>query len=59
MEELRLGFLALGEELDVVDQEDVDLPVALTEPIALPLADRLDELGQELLDVTYFTRIPG
>ena len=49
VEELGLGLLALGEELDVVDQEDVDLPVLVTERVALSLADGFDELGDELL----------
>ena len=59
VEELRLGLLALGQELDVVHQQDVDLAVPLPEPIALPFPDRLDELGHELSDVTYRTRMPG
>ncbi len=49
VEELGLGLLALGEELDVVHEQDVHLAVALAEPVALALADRLDELGHELL----------
>ena len=49
VEELGLRLLALGQELDVVDQQDVDLAVLLAEPVALSFADRLDELGHELL----------
>ena len=49
VEELGLCLLALGEELDVVDQQDIDLAVALPEVVALTFADRLDELGDELL----------
>ena len=48
MEELGLGLLALGEELDVVDEQHVDLAVALTEPVALAFTHRLDELRHEL-----------
>ena len=49
VEELGLGLLALGEELDVVDEQDVDLAVALAERYALAFPDGLDELGHELL----------
>ena len=59
VEELGLRLLALGEELDVVDQQDVDLAVALAEPVALPLAHRLDELGHELLRRHVLHADPG
>ena len=59
VEELGLRLFALGEELDVVDQQDVDLAVPLAEPIALPLAHRLDELGHELLRRHVLHADPG
>ena len=49
VEELGLGLLALGEELDVVHQEHVDVAVARGELIALSFAHGLDELGHEAL----------
>ena len=59
VEELGLRFLALGEELDVVDEQDVDLSVLVPERVALALADGLDELRDELLEVTYLIRVSG
>ncbi len=49
VEELLLGAFLAGDELDVVDQQDVDAPVALAELLGLLSADRVDELVGELL----------
>ena len=49
VEELLLRPLLARDELDVVDEEDVDPAVALTELLALLTADRVDELVRELL----------
>src|SRR4029079_1509078 len=49
MEELFLRPLFSGEELDVVDEQHVDAPVALAELLALLRADRVDELVREFL----------
>ena len=49
VEELFLEALLAGEELDVVDQEDVDFPVALLELGQRPVSDRFDEAVHELL----------
>ena len=49
VEELFLGPLLVGDELDVVDEEEVDPPVAGTELVDLALLDRGDELVGELL----------
>src|SRR5439155_17843318 len=49
VEELCLCLLAFGEELDVVDEQDVHLAVAMAELVALAFAYRLDELRDEAL----------
>ena len=49
VEELFLGPLLVGDELDVVDEEQVDPPVAGPELVDLALLDRGDELVGELL----------
>ena len=49
VEELLLGPLLVGDELDVVDEEQVDPAVAGTELVDLALLDRGDELVGELL----------
>ena len=49
VEELLLGPLLVGDELDVVDEEEVDPPVAGPELVDLALLDRGDELVGELL----------
>ena len=49
VEELGLRLFAFGEELDVVDEQDVDLAVLVAERVALSFADGLDELRHELL----------
>ena len=49
VEELLLGPLLVGDELDVVDEEEVDPPVAGPELVDLALLDRGDELVRELL----------
>ena len=49
VEELLLGALLVGEELDVVDQQHVDRPVALAEGGHAVETDRVDELVDELL----------
>ncbi len=49
VEELLLGPLLVGQELDVVDQQDVDAPVSLAE-VGHPIeAQRADEIVDELL----------
>ena len=59
MEELGLGFLALGEELDVVDEQDVDLAVALTEASPRRSRTALMNSVTNCSEVTYFTRRCG
>ena len=49
VEELFLGPFLVGDELDVVDQQQVDPPVARPELVDLALLDRGDELVGELL----------
>ena len=49
VEELLLGPFLVGDELDVVDEEEVDSPVAGAEVVDLALLDRGDELVRELL----------
>ena len=49
VEELLLGPLLVGDELDVVDEEQVDPAVAGAELVDLALLDRGDELVRELL----------
>ncbi len=49
VEELLLDPLLAGEELHVVDQEDIDMPVALAEFGQAVLLQRLDELVGEFL----------
>ena len=49
VEELLLGPLLVGDELDVVDEEQVDPAVAVAELVDLALLDRGDELVDELL----------
>ena len=49
VEELLLGPLLVGDELDVVDEEQVDPAVAGPELVDLALLDRGDELVRELL----------
>ena len=49
VEELFLGLLFVLQELDVVDQQDVDVAVALAEQLAAAVADRVDEVVGELL----------
>ena len=44
MEEALLGGVLPAEELDIVDQEHVHLPIAATELIGPPLANRRDVL---------------
>ena len=49
MEELFLGAFLVGDELDVVDEEQVDPAVARPELVDLALLDAGDELVGELL----------
>ncbi len=49
VEELLLGPLLVGDELDVVDEEQVDPPVAGPEVVDAALLDARDELVRELL----------
>jgi hypothetical protein len=49
VEELLLGLFFALEELDVVDQENVDVPVAIAELDRLVVLDRDDEFVGELL----------
>ncbi len=49
VEELLLRLLLVLQELDVVDEEDVDVAVAAAEPLALAVANRVDEVVGELL----------
>ena len=49
VEELGLGLLAFGEELDVVDEQDVDVAVAPLERLGLVVAQAVDEVVGELL----------
>ena len=49
VEELFLRPLLVGDELDVVDEQQVDAPVAGAEIVDLALLDRRDELVGELL----------
>ena len=49
VEELLLGPLALGDELDVVDQQHVDAAISVPEVLHLLLADGVDEVVGELL----------
>ena len=49
VEELGLRLLPFGEELDVVDEQHIHVTVPRCELVALTLADRLDELGHEVL----------
>ena len=49
VEELLLRPLALGDELDVVDEQHVDAPIPVAEVLHLLLADRVDEVVRELL----------
>jgi hypothetical protein len=49
VEELFLRPLLVGDELDVVDEEQVDPAVAGPELVDLALLDRGDELVRELL----------
>ena len=49
MEEFLLCPLLSGDELDVIDQQEVDRPVARTESGRVVVADRIDELIGELL----------
>ena len=48
MEELFLRAFLAGDELDVVDEEHVDPPVALAKLLTLLSADRIDEFVREL-----------
>ena len=48
VEELLLRALLAGDELDVVDEEDIDTAVAFAELLALLRTDRVDELVREL-----------
>ena len=59
VEELLLTLPLVAEELDVVDQEDVHVAVALLELGHLRGADRLDELVQELLRAEVERAQPG
>src|SRR5262249_57227969 len=49
VEELLLRALLAGDELDVVDQEDVDRAIAAAELRRPVVADRVDELVREAL----------
>ena len=49
VEELLLRPLLVGDELDVVDEEQVDAPVARAELVDRALLDARDELVRELL----------
>ena len=49
VEELLLGPLLVGDELDVIDEEEVDPAVARPELVDLALLDAGDELVRELL----------
>ena len=59
VEELLLRLLLALQELDVVDQQHVDVAVALPELDALVLADRVDEVVRQLLggDVAHARRL--
>src|SRR4029077_4783152 len=50
VEELLLGTELVGQELDVVDEQNVGVAEALAEATALAAADGADELARELLD---------
>jgi hypothetical protein len=54
VEELRLGLLRPGQELDVVHEQDVHVAVTPLEQVALAVADRLDELRDERLGGDVF-----
>ena len=49
VEELLLGAFLAGNELDVIDEQHVDPPIAVPELLALLSADRVDELIGEFL----------
>ena len=49
MEELFLRPFLVGDELDVVDEEEIDPPIARAELVDLALLDRGDEFVRELL----------
>ena len=49
MEELLLGPVLAGQELDVVDEQDITVAVALAEFVHLVSPDRLDHLVHEPL----------
>ena len=49
VKELLLGPLALGNELDVVDEQHVDAPISVPKVLHLLLADGVDEVVGELL----------
>ena len=49
VEELLLGPFLVGDELDVVDEQEVDLPVTVAEVVDAALLDARDELVRELL----------
>ncbi len=49
MEELLLGALLVGQELDVVDQQHVDRAIALAKPRHAVEPQRADEVVDELL----------
>src|SRR5439155_3700741 len=48
VEELLLGSFLAGDELDVVDEQDVDAAVTLSKLLALLAADGIDEFIGEL-----------
>ena len=60
VEELFLGALAVLQELDVVDQQDVDVAVAPLEGLRLVVAQAVDEVVGEFLgrDVTDRAGVP-
>ena len=59
MEELLLGLHLALQELDVVDQQDVDVPVAALEGAGLVVSDAVDEVVGELLGVHVADPDPG
>ena len=49
MEEALLGLLFIGDELDIIDEEQVDAAVLVSEVFGFPFAYCIDELIGELL----------
>ena len=58
MEKLLLGPLLAGDELDVVDEKRIDIPVLFPEFLHLVVTDRVDHFIHELLgrDIEHVSR---